>query len=493
VKNTLPGFISVLLLAAASLAVFNVKPVGALPFTVYIKADGSIDPPSANITTSDNVTYVFTDHNFCGVQVERDNIVIDGAGYVLRGIEEGSIMDPSENNTLVGLNLMGRNNVTVQNLNIIYVPIGIGLYGALNCTIRRNTINVDGPFMGATCIRMLDCSNITVVDNSILDSYRGIDLDDASENQIVRNRFINDMLGIEMTTTSNNVVTENSFVWTPFSLIIYTVSNDSFCHNNFYHRHYGMGRLDAFWSEVDWNQSYAVGGNYWSDYVGVDLYSGPYQNETGSDGIGDTPQVFAEGAAEMYPLMGPWTAVGEQVTVIDPSGVSVTFSNVTAEGITTIDTAAPPDPPSGMKAVSCCNLRTEASYSGKINVSLPYDNSTMTGEDERLLKLMQWNETSSMWVDITTGIGVRWDGTLMLNAANGETSSLSLFAVMWRLPGDINADFTVDIYDAIILAGAYNSKPGDPNWKPNADINGDNIVDIYDSIILANHYNQHYP
>jgi hypothetical protein len=56
------------------------------------------------------------------------------------------------------------------------------------------------------------------------------------------------------------------------------------------------------------------------------------------------------------------------------------------------------------------------------------------------------------------------------------------------IAGDINADGKVDIYDAILLANAYASKPGDPNWNPNADINKDNIVDIYDAIVLANNY-----
>jgi hypothetical protein len=54
--------------------------------------------------------------------------------------------------------------------------------------------------------------------------------------------------------------------------------------------------------------------------------------------------------------------------------------------------------------------------------------------------------------------------------------------------GDINGDGVVDIYDAILLAGAYNSVPNDPNWNSSADINRDNIVDIYDAIILANNY-----
>jgi hypothetical protein len=78
----------------------------------------------------------------------------------------------------------------------------------------------------------------------------------------------------------------------------------------------------------------------------------------------------------------------------------------------------------------------------------------------------------------------------------GETDLADNTFLCWiiiTIPGDINGDFTVDIYDAIILANAYNSKPGGQYWNPNADINSDNIVDIYDAIILANRYNQHYP
>ena len=59
------------------------------------------------------------------------------------------------------------------------------------------------------------------------------------------------------------------------------------------------------------------------------------------------------------------------------------------------------------------------------------------------------------------------------------------------IPGDINGDGIVDIYDAIMLAGAYNAIPSKPNWNTNADLNGDEIVDIYDAIVLAGHYNQH--
>jgi len=55
-------------------------------------------------------------------------------------------------------------------------------------------------------------------------------------------------------------------------------------------------------SDSVWDDGYPSGGNYWSDYVGVDLFSGPYQNITGCDGIGDTPILFRD----RYPLMHPW-------------------------------------------------------------------------------------------------------------------------------------------------------------------------------------------
>ncbi|MFQ6084384.1 MAG: PKD domain-containing protein, partial [Candidatus Aminicenantia bacterium] len=47
---------------------------------------------------------------------------------------------------------------------------------------------------------------------------------------------------------------------------------------------------------------YPSGGNYWSDYIGIDLYSGPNQDQPGSDGIGDAPYTFY-GGQDNYPFM----------------------------------------------------------------------------------------------------------------------------------------------------------------------------------------------
>ena len=104
-------------------------------------------------------------------------------------------------------------------------------------------------------------------------------------------------------------------------------------------------------------------------------------------------------------------------------------------------------------------------------------------------------------------ISIRWNtaNTEMGNytiggyseAVPGETStSDNLLTGGWvvvTIPGDVKGDFIVDIFDAIMLAGTFNSVPLSPNWNPNTDINDDSSVDIYDAIILAGHFNQQYP
>ena len=62
--------------------------------------------------------------------------------------------------------------------------------------------------------------------------------------------------------------------------------------------------------------------------------------------------------------------------------------------------------------------------------------------------------------------------------------------VLVTISGDINGDKTVDIFDAIELAGVYDSVPTSANWNSNADLNDDNVIDIYDAIILSSHYGQ---
>jgi parallel beta-helix repeat protein len=96
---------------------------------------------------------------------------------------------------------------------------------------------------------------------------------------------------------------------------------------------------------------------------------------------------------------------------------------------------------------------------------------------------ISWNSTGVACGNYTMSV-YAWP---VQNETDTSDNACYSWAIV-TIPGDIKGDFTVDIYDALLLSGAYNSKPSSPNWNPNADINGDYVVDIYDAIILANNY-----
>ena len=57
---------------------FNVQMVAATD-TTYVRADGSVYPPTAPIPNADNVSYTFTSNINDSIVVERDNVLIDGS------------------------------------------------------------------------------------------------------------------------------------------------------------------------------------------------------------------------------------------------------------------------------------------------------------------------------------------------------------------------------------------------------------------------------
>jgi parallel beta-helix repeat protein len=96
---------------------------------IYIRADGSVDPVTACITSSDNVTYTLTDEIYEGIVVERDGIVVDGKGYTVQGAGNGTAID-----------LSGRTNVTVKNAEIRFFETGILLDNSSRNTVSANNV-----------------------------------------------------------------------------------------------------------------------------------------------------------------------------------------------------------------------------------------------------------------------------------------------------------------------------------------------------------------
>jgi parallel beta-helix repeat protein len=84
-------------------------------------------------------------------------------------------------------------------------------------------------------------------------------------------------------------------------------SNSKFYHNNIVANEFQAVVHIPYLPGDFWDDGYPSGGNYWSDYIDVDQYSGPNQDQPGSDGIWDHPYVINENNIDHYPLVNPWT------------------------------------------------------------------------------------------------------------------------------------------------------------------------------------------
>jgi len=83
-RKAISGIMLTLILISMLSLSFNIQQVKASG-TIYIRADGSVDPDTAPISSVDNVTYTFTNNISDSIVVERDNIVVDGANYTIQG------------------------------------------------------------------------------------------------------------------------------------------------------------------------------------------------------------------------------------------------------------------------------------------------------------------------------------------------------------------------------------------------------------------------
>lgn len=380
------------LLGMFSLSV-GIQNVHAPYLIITIMADGSISPPSANITTADDVTYTFTANMNASLIVQKSNIVIDGDGWTLGGNDYAIIY---------GLNLTDVSNVTISNVNVRGFGYGIYLQSStLNSILNNNiTFNEGNIYLGdsynntitgntiangAEAVQLYASSNNTISGNSLSYNYygvwsrfnsaenvisgnnitrsnRGIFLDASSNNTMSENRIAIIFEGIAVNNSLNNIIAGNSITqaykgvlmdWlsryntitrnsidnntrgivmqmyssyntvvgnnitrnSEYGVFLFINTDSTFYHNNFLGNTHHVGTYLP--SVHVWDDGYPSGGNYWSNYTGVDV---------NHDGIWDTPHVIDANNTDYYPLMGMFhsfnTSLGKSITVISNSTVN---------------------------------------------------------------------------------------------------------------------------------------------------------------------------
>jgi parallel beta-helix repeat protein len=397
------GMMIALLLIGVLMYAVKIQPVKTSG-TIYIRADGSIDPPTAPISTADNVTYMLTGSIYDSIVIERDNIVVDGAGYALQGAGGGN-----------GIDLTGRANVTIKSMEIKAFYIGIHL--------------------------QYSSSNV-IYGNNITNSAR-------------------------------------YGVWLNYS------SNDLIYHNNF------MNNTNrVFNGEISvnvWDGGYPSGGNYWSDYAGADLYHGPYQNETGSDGVGDKPCVIDPNNRDNYPLMKPypWSQRDIGITYI---GEAWNFTSTILPLKTVVGR--------GFALKISVFVMNYGAYPEVFNATV-YANTTAIGSitnvaltsRSSVILNFAWNTTGFTMGNHTISASLTQVAGETYTVDNNYTNGV----VQVCVPGDVDGDGIVNMRDLYYIALHYGSRPGDPNYVKNYDVDDNGIINMLDLYYAALQFGQSNP
>ena len=177
-----------------------------------------------------------------------------------------------------------------------------------NCTILLNQEN--GIYLQGTQGNIIE-------NNSILESKNtgksSIAMSSVSDNIFKFNYLKNNDHGISIAMGDNNIIIFNTLINTAdFAMELGGSSgNNSIHHNNFIGCNKSGPQASDGGPGNTWDNGYPSGGNYWSDWISPDIFSGANQDQPGGDGFVDVPYDLGGGAGtnDSYPLTTPFVVL----------------------------------------------------------------------------------------------------------------------------------------------------------------------------------------
>jgi parallel beta-helix repeat protein len=191
--------LAILQFAGFSSANFFPDPGPDLP-RVFIRSDGSVEPASAPIERAGDLYRLTGDIEFFTVEIQCDNVVLDGSGYAIKGNASRFKGYDDGNNGVV---MEGRRNVNITRLTLEQGDTGVRLSNSANINIVNNKF-FNALNRGVTA---QDSTHILIEANEFADiqsDYPAVDCN-GSANIIRNNIFTGCMRGIELEGSSNMV------------------------------------------------------------------------------------------------------------------------------------------------------------------------------------------------------------------------------------------------------------------------------------------------
>ena len=245
--------------------------------------------------------------NCTGIVVQNQNLDSGTAGIELGFSPNNTVSSNMVTGSKRGIFLYGSDGNAVSG-NMVSSS---DLHGIDLRLSNRNTISDNDLWGNGYGVSLRDSDNNSVAENNIWENKRmGIavapDFNNgpgSDDNTIVNNTVYSNNDGVYLYRSINNTFADNSLVNNFRGMRFLEAGSNWIYHNNIIDNT-EQANDDGF--SVQWDDGYPSGGNYWSDYTGVDFFNGPNQDIPGSDWMGDTPYVIDFDSEDRYPLVSPF-------------------------------------------------------------------------------------------------------------------------------------------------------------------------------------------
>ncbi len=306
--------------------------VNGKPLRYYKDTNGMIID-GGSITAGEIILVNCSDMDVIDFKIDNTDIAIEAA-FITNSTISGNDVSSNE---IEGISLWYSSNITithnnVSDINYPEIPMmmiynGILIFESNNNNVSNNNVSDNG----GSGILILASSNNTISNNNVSNNtaFGIIIYEFASNNSVSNNIVLNSEYGIIVSSFSNDTIINNNNVsWNNNTgiAIVVSCSNNTIMGNNITNNGLGINLANSYDNRIfhnniiantnqswdftingnQWDNGYPSGGNYWSDYAGIDNFRGSNQDQPGIDSIGDTNYSIDLDSIDNYPLMAPY-------------------------------------------------------------------------------------------------------------------------------------------------------------------------------------------
>ena len=245
--------------------------------------------------------------------ITANNITNNGSGIFLDDSDSNTIVDNNLTNNDEGLNLKFSGGNTLRNNNIANNRWNFAVSGSLisefdndidasnlvdgksiHHLVNQSNLMIDSStFPDVGYLGIVNSENITVKDLSLTKNAQGVLFAFTSYSTIENVNVSKNWVGIQFWESNINTVISNMISNNSMGIILDFSDSNTIYNNNFINNEFQAGTYESY-SNL-WDDGYPSGGNYWSNYTGVD---------SDHDGIGDSSHILDADNQDNYPLMG---------------------------------------------------------------------------------------------------------------------------------------------------------------------------------------------